>query len=515
MLRDYQLRAKRLLAESYRKGHRRILVTAPTGSGKGVMLTDIIEGAHGKNHRVLFLVHRRELVYQVRRHLDSDCGLVLSGEKGSFYSQIQLATIQTLWRRRDKRPAANLVIVDEAHHVGAKTYNSILASYPEALVIGYTATPARKTGLGLGDYFTDLIQVTTVKELTEQGWLVPVTYMAPNVPDLSSVRVRNGDYVEPDLERIMGEKRLIGHTVGHYAEYAAGRKGIVFASGVAHSRALCDQFNQSGIRAAHLDAGTDRSEREIIENAFREGSIQVICNCQVYTEGIDVPDCSCIVLARPTKSLTLYLQMAGRGLRPANGVASGDEDCLLIDHSGSVFRHGPIDEDHEWSLDTGTPISERDQKKKTEKREIQQWLCAKCGLIFSRSRTCPRCGFPLPQTAKPVEYVQEKLRSYSPAEVKERAARARNNEYSKEEKLQAWRKLLHEASYHGRLVGSAAHKYKATFGVFPRNMEYYQPHSFEWRMKAKDFLLRVGTDKLRLSQEDLGNEPNNDARVTG
>ncbi len=380
-LRPYQLhavaKARALMAE----GKRSICLVAPTGSGKTVVSAHIIHSALAKSKRVLFLAHRRELIDQCAAKL-RDLGIwnynvVLSGHPQSRNpgAPMQIASIQTLIRR--EYPPADLVIVDEAHHSAAGQYQTLLKNYPDAYVLGLTATPERLDSKGLDGIFHDLLEVATVPELIESGFLVSPTCLGPS-PEmaaklkatLATVKVRCGDYAEGQLGEAMDNATLVGDIVSHWKEWAPGQRTIVFAASILHSQHIIAQFQEAGVAAAHLDGGMATPERERILSAWRRGEYQVISNVQVLTEGFDFPELSCCILARPTKSVALFLQMVGRVLR----VAPGKSGALILDHAGNILEHGPPHIDRVWTLQGAS------KKRKVEKTHA--CFLPGCGALF-------------------------------------------------------------------------------------------------------------------------------------
>ena len=285
-----------------------------------IIAAHIIHSALAKKRRVLFLAHRRELIDQCAEKLRAlgiwDYNVVLSGHPHSRNpnAPMQIASIQTLIRR--EYPPADLIIIDESHHVCGGQYQTLLKNYPDSYVLGLTATPERLDGKGLDGIFHDLLEVATVPELIDSGFLVTPTCLGPS-PEaaaklksaLAKVKVRGGDYADGALGEAMDHAELVGDIVQHWQEWAPGQKTIVFAASIAHSKHIVEQFQSAGIPAAHLDGTMSTQEREGILSAWRRGDIQVTSNCQILTEGFDFPELSCCVLARPTKSVALYLQM--------------------------------------------------------------------------------------------------------------------------------------------------------------------------------------------------------------
>jgi len=380
-LRPYQLHAVAKARALMSEGKRSICLVAPTGAGKTCVAAHVIHSALAKAKRVLFLAHRRELIDQCSAKL-RDLGIwnynvVLSGHPQSRNpaAPMQIASIQTLIRR--EYPPADLVIVDEAHHVAGVSYQTLLANYPDAYVLGLTATPERLDGKGLDGIFHDLLEVATVPDLIDSGFLVAPTCLGPS-PEmaaqlkatLATVKVRCGDYAEGQLGEAMDNATLVGDIVAHWQEWAPGQKTIVFAASILHSQHIIQQFQDAGVAAAHLDGGMATPERERILAAWRRGDLQVVSNCQILTEGFDFPELSCCILARPTKSVALYLQMVGRVLR----VAPGKSGALILDHAGNILEHGPPHIERVWTLQGAS------KKRRTEKTHA--CFLPGCGALF-------------------------------------------------------------------------------------------------------------------------------------
>jgi superfamily II DNA or RNA helicase len=230
---------------------------------------------------------------------------------------LQISSIATLHARAIRAnvidlPSADLVIVDEAHHARARSYTKIIEKYPHAVILGLTATPCRGDGRGLGNVFECLVECPSVAELIADGHLVPTKVYAPSLPDLRGVSVKRGDYVESQLAERMNNTRLVGDVVEHWHRLGERRQTVIFATGVAHSLHIRDEFRRAGVLAEHIDGTTPVEEREAILGRLAAGKVEIVCNAMVLTEGWDQPSVSCLVLARPTKSLGLCRQMVGR-----------------------------------------------------------------------------------------------------------------------------------------------------------------------------------------------------------
>jgi len=356
-LRPYQVEKIAEARALMSQGKKSICLVSPTGSGKTVIAAHILQSAINKGRRVLFLAHRRELIDQCAAKLRElgiwDYNVVLSGHPHSRNpdAPVQIASIQTLIRR--EYPPADLICIDEAHHAASGSYQTLLKNYPDAYVLGLTATPERLDGKGLDSIFHDLLNVATVPELVDSGFLVAPQCMGPSQEAvaqlkaaLSSVKQRGGDYAENELGAAMDNPTLVGDIVDHWLEWGIGQKTIVFAANIDHSRHIVSQFQAAGIAAAHLDGTMSLPEREGILSAWRGTAIDVVSNCQLLTEGFDFPELSCCILARPTKSVALFLQMAGRVLR----TAPGKQGAIILDHAGNVIEHGPPHIERTWTL---------------------------------------------------------------------------------------------------------------------------------------------------------------------
>jgi len=299
-------------------------------SGKTVIGAHILHSAFQKGKMSLFFAHRRELIHQCSNKLKLfglDHGILMSGEPSSMLAETQIASIQTFARRvvKDMKisaPLADVVMIDEAHHATSNSYLALKEIYPDAIMIGLTATPVRSDGRGLGKYFDCLIEVATPQELIDLGHLVDTKIVAPRLPDLKGVRTVRGDYEEKELQKRM--EPMIGDLVRDWKTYAADRSTLVFAVTVAHSVWIKERFENAGIVCEHVDAQTPMEKRDRIFDDFLNGRIPVLTNVGIATEGTDLPIASCAILARPTKSYGLYLQMAGRICR----THPGKKDCI-------------------------------------------------------------------------------------------------------------------------------------------------------------------------------------------
>lgn len=404
MLRPYQINLIERLREAIRSGSRRPLFQAATGAGKTMIAASMIQSSYHKGKRALVIAHRKEIINQTSAKLDAiglDHGVIMA-EHPRYRPNlpVQVASIQTLSRR--VMPPADLVFIDEAHLSCSKSFLKLVEHYKDSVIVGMTATPIRLDGKGLGMIYDHLEEAIPMSELIEMGFLVKPRVFAPFTPDMSNIKTVAGDYDQHAVAELMDKTSITGDIVKHWKQHAQGRKTIVFAASVAHSEHIQAAFLQDGISARHLDATTKSWLRDKTLEEWRQGRFDVLCNCGLFIEGLDVPETGCVILARPTQSLTIYLQAVGRGMRPA----PGKTDVIILDHAGLTHRHGLVDEPREWSLD-GKKKSKR--KANGEEAAPTVTICEHCFAAFSRqefSDHCPQCGEPLPKRKQSVAEVR-------------------------------------------------------------------------------------------------------------
>lgn len=359
----HQLLAIERARAAVRRGVRRLLVVAPTGAGKTVLISLMARGhldAKPEN-RVLILVHRRELATQTVAKLRAvgvvDVDVLQAGAEVSAGARIVVASVGTI-TARGELPPATMVLWDECHHVLAKTFHDIYAAYPNALHVGFTATPIRADGKGLGSVFDEMIVAASVRELTALGLLTPSEVLCIGEPT----------------------RELAIDPVAAYAHYTPGRSAVVFASSVEHARALVPQFQAAGYRAACVDGEMHSADRDAALAAFSAGALDVITNCFVLTEGFDAPRAEVCILARSPNHVGTFLQMVGRVLRTARGKLL----ATVLDLRGSALEHGLPDEDRQWSLQ-GAACTRSETFTALQR-------CTSCLAIFRPASQCPRCG---------------------------------------------------------------------------------------------------------------------------
>jgi superfamily II DNA or RNA helicase len=360
-----------------------VLLVLPTSAGKTVTAGALIAGALDKGNKVMFLAHRKELIDQPSELLDKlgiDHGVIKAGHwRQRPDLPVQVASVQTL-ARRGTRPDVRVVIVDEAHRRLAQMYEDVFADYPNALILGLTATPIRLDGRGLHRVFDEMVVGASYSQLLERDppALCQPRMFVPDVPDLADVPVSHGEYQRASLgARMTGQ--LIGKIVTHWLEHARGRPTVCFAPTIDKSLAIVEDFRRQGIAAAHVDGKMTDAERTTILKRLAHGELDVVSNVDLLVEGYDLPRLSALILARPTKSISRYLQMCGRVGR----VDASKTDALIFDHAGCYFEHGHPTDDREWSLEDGY---------KAERTISLFYICEVCFAAVPRGQVCPTCG---------------------------------------------------------------------------------------------------------------------------
>ncbi|MFE9880480.1 DEAD/DEAH box helicase [Streptomyces sp. NPDC005784] len=345
-LRDYQRAAIDALHNGWQAGGLRLAVLLPTGSGKTVVFSHLAAEQHARGVRTLVLAHRDELLQQAANKIRAVAphlrvGIVKAECDEHQDVDVVVASVQTLAnpRRREAIRGIGLVIVDEAHHAAAPTYVDVLkhfGCFDATPAAGFTATMHREDG-GLADVWERIVYTRDILEMIADRHLVNVRGKAVHVGglDLDTVKTRHGDLQDGQLARALDESNAADVVADAYTEFAADRPGVVFTPTVDTAKSMADVLNSRGIRTATVWGDMPREERTATLKAYADGSIQVLSNCMVLTEGFDAPWASCAVIARPTKSASLYVQMVGRVLRPWQG----KRDALVLDVMGASTRH--------------------------------------------------------------------------------------------------------------------------------------------------------------------------------
>lgn len=372
-LRDYQQETINNIYQELKAGKRSLVVQQPPRTGKTVIMAEIARRTTSKGNRVLFIVHRIEIVEQVIQTFK---------QQGVNMDLCKVGMVQTFTRRIKKLDKPDLILVDEAHHVLADSYMRIVNNFPQAIKLMFTATPYRMSGQGFEEVADGLIEGKQVNWLIEHKRLSPVDYYAPKAINEKLLRTRKGEFSNKSIDDAIKPK-IYGDAVKHYKKLAAGTNAIAYCHSVESAKKLAKEFNDNGIKAVEVDGSTKSEEREQIIADFKNGNIKVLTNVELFTEGLDLPGVDTVIQLRPTQSLSLFLQFAMRSMNYRDG-----KTAKIIDHVGNVERFGLPTQDRHWTLKT---------KKKGSKKEksdiVPVTVCGKCFSTFYRvGRYCPVCG---------------------------------------------------------------------------------------------------------------------------
>lgn len=407
-------------------GDRLFLLGDFTVTHNTICFSTICQSAAERGNRVAILAHRAELVMQASKSLEM-LGLQHGIISPSFYATndpIQVASVQTLARRITnhnylKHNRFDLIIIDECHHSVAGQWSKILQAFPEARVLGVTATPTRLDGQGLCAAFQSMIEGPTTEQLIRDGFLSPFKIYAPPMEvSLEGAKISGGDYQRKDLSQRMNKPRITGCAVEHYRRIAPGKAAIAFCVSVEHAQQVAREFQQAGFTAVSLDGTMSDADRRLAIEGLAGGRVKVLTSCEIVSEGFDIPHVEVAILLRPTRSLGMYLQQVGRALRPS----PGKTHATILDHVGNVVEHGLPDEPREWTL------AAADLKRSDGEREATFTVqtCPKCFMAHRPAFKCPSCGHEYVANERTIEQVEGELKEVSVEEIRrEREARRR------------------------------------------------------------------------------------------
>ena len=353
LLRDYQTDICSRVSDAFDK-HRSVMVQMPTGTGKTMVLAELVKRLMMKDEglKILIVAHRRELIEQIKATVKR-MGLNTNNHSSSINNQtIIVESIQTISRRiATIEFAPSLVVIDEAHHALAKTYKMMWDAWPDARFLGLTATPCRLNGKGFTDLFDVLVQSWDIPTFIKEKWLATYDFVSIKADSrtqqlISSLKKRgaDGDYQVKEMDAVLNKRPSIERLYNCVMEYAHNRKGFVYAININHARSIAEYYQEQGVNAVAIDSHTPVKERERLISSFRSGELQVLVNVDIFSEGFDCPDVEFIQLARPTLSLAKYLQMVGRGLRPSKG----KKNCMIIDNVGLYRVFGLPSQIWDW-----------------------------------------------------------------------------------------------------------------------------------------------------------------------
>lgn len=407
--RDYQINEKKLLRKAMADGCKRIMSVGPPGVGKGSLIAWHAVEAARRGLRVLIFMHKSDLVRQQAKRIIKqfgyrDVGFIMSGMPRA-QKPIMVGTVQTMVRRNIPQNF-DLIFVDECHRIKTNQHQSIVEQFPDAYLVGYTATPFRSDKKGFKDDFDKLIQCTTYNEMVSKKYLVPTRVVEPDMPiDFSGVKlsISDGgkDFDDKEQEALLDDERVYRQIVEKWLQWGKGKKTIAFTI---NRKTYCEKlawwFKEYGIDARYVTADTPKDERIRTLSDFEKGEFPVLVNIAIFSEGISIDDVSCIIDAFATLSMTKWVQTNTRASRPVWNADYSDwlrspdgnyvkDHCLIIDFGGNRQRHGKVDDYDLFPFDlSGTPPKTQEAKTKD---------CPECGeVVFVQTRKCPKCGYVFP-----------------------------------------------------------------------------------------------------------------------
>lgn len=402
-LRPYQSRLVAEAEASYQYLVRAAVIVLSTAGGKTVIFSQIAKNATARGLRVWVIAHRKELINQASKTMGIfgvEHGVIRAGVTPEPGKLAQVASIQTVVRRLDTIEPPDLLIIDESHHSLAGSYTKVFDAFPNASIIGVTATPCRLNGSGLGSVFETMLHGPSNVWLTDEGFLAPARYFAPPPKaDLSNLHQRAGDYITSEMSEAMDVGAVTGDAVEHYERICPGVPMIVFCTSIEHAAHVAEDYRKAGYRAASVDGKLSEADRDDRLAGLASGKYQIITSCELIGEGLDVPAVVAVQLLRPTASLVYHLQFIGRALRPiyadgadlstkegrVRGIAEGVKPAaFVLDHVGNVAKHGFASTERNWTLEGKKRQSEKPPALRT---------CEACYSVHRTAKVCPYCFF--------------------------------------------------------------------------------------------------------------------------
>lgn len=449
VLRGYQNRITEEVEQCFEDGQKRVLVESMTGSGKTTVGASLVLDEVKAGSRVLWLAHRKELIVQAHDRLKefgAEGGIIKAGYAEDLDNLLQVGSVQSAVSRLKRIGEFDYIVVDEAHHALASSYVKILDAFPEARVVGLTATPWRLDGRGLGEVFDNMVVGPTPDELIEAGFILPARVIGSDRGIDFSAFLKGGEYSITDMEEAIALKDLDGDAARSFLDLFPKRgTAVVFCRSVDHAEKVAQDFENAGVSAAVVTGNTPDEDRDTILHRLKAETIRVVCSVDVISEGYDLPAISCVIMLRKTKSLSLFLQQAGRALRPS----PGKTEAIILDLVGNAMEHGHPCSTRTWTLEAEDP-SARSGEKSEEGEDLSIRRCPECFCIHEAAPVCPVCGYEhKPDTRIPQVKARE-LREIEKAELEalqEQRKAERKAEERKCKSLDDWRALANERGY--------------------------------------------------------------------
>ena len=413
-LRPYQQDLYNRVREAFR-GRRSVLMQLATGAGKTFIFAEMSKAAQKMDRVVWILVPRKELLSQASEHLSQagvTHGRIDAKHQESRAFNCHVVSKDTLIRRYDKiinKP--DFIIVDEAH-IALDRYIEIAGKYPDAKILGVTATPERLDGRGLSDLYETMVEGPSIQGLVEYGYLSNVEYYAPPLQGLDKLHKKGIDLDANELEILLETRKVYGHAIEHYEKHAAGKPCLVYCRSVKAAEETATRFSVGGYRFESIDGNMTNKQRKDRLDALKNGDIHGLTSCELVTYGLDVPSVKCIIQLRPTLSRALFCQMIGRGLRPTD---EGDK-CVIIDHVGNLQEHGHPLSEYRWKFEG---VEKRKRKKKPDEAILR--LCPEKDFMYCSKASCVGCEYnKTGRTVRKMEFVDVDLVKVKPIKLANR-----------------------------------------------------------------------------------------------
>jgi superfamily II DNA or RNA helicase len=375
---------------------RKVCCQLPTGGGKTRIIRMIVDYYHSSKHVIYVIAHRKKLVSQLSEEL-TEAGIlhgIIQSKKPMLKWRVQICSIQTLKNRLDILPIPDVIIIDEFHHSTSKSFMVALEKWPNAFLLGMTATPQRPDGTPLSDIADALVCGPQPRKLMDIGSLSDYEYFAPDDASAKGLHKKSGDYIDSEQMERLDNRKIIGSAVDHYKKYADHKPAIVCCVNIIHAEHVAEQFKEAGYKARAVHSKQDDRYIDESINGLKSGQVEVLCQVDLLGEGVDIKGAVCLIMLRFTDSIVVFLQQCGRVLRSA----PGKDRAIILDHVGNWSRHGLPDDEREWSLDGITKNTGESKYKR----------CPDCLHPVAKSaRVCPHCGHQWTETAEAIERIPE------------------------------------------------------------------------------------------------------------
>lgn len=490
----HQAFAVQTVPEKFSEGHRRVLLTSPTGGGKSRIMCELIVWATQQGWPSILYTNRKLLREQTSKVLHAhgiEHGVRAAGHAADLERLVQVSSIQTEERRVYKQAVwplheAKFVIIDEAHIQKGRVAKKVIQDHLKtgAFVLLVTATPLDMEGMA-----DVLVQAGTMSELRACGSLVPAYYYGPDEPDSRFIgKTKAGEVQLDDKLKTIWLQNIFGRVVDEYTRLNPDRKPtMTFAPGVPESIWLAEQFTKAGIRTAHIDGMkcwldgefvTGKEARDDILDMLRRGEIANVSNRFVLREGIDIPEIEHIIVATVFGSLQTNIQSLGRGLRACK--ATGKKQCIIQDHGGNWWRHGSVNVDRKWELGQSDYVTQEMRKERLrEKQEQEPITCPKCHAVRLGGPVCPKCGYEATRKSRMIVQVDGTLKERAGDIYKPRVVTMRSDTEQK------WKQCYWRCRKAGMTFRQAE-------GLFFYENHYYPPRDLPFMPKREiDFFAKV------------------------